>query len=456
MTQAIANSTTAPEEEIRLWDTIPRMFETGVILIVLFLFSEALLSPLLASETKPDGNPILRIMWLPIYALVLGFAIWKAKTFAAICLRMPFLVALMAVTAASVLWSIDSGLTFRRAIAVVMTTGMGLHLANRYNWNEMLTLFGLIWFFLAALSFVIAIGMPTIGIEQEGDHIGAWRGLWFQKNAFGGHMSRATLLFAFLIISRPDMRKIWIVGLLMAIALVLLSTSKTSLVGMVLGFAILGVGVLMKRGARLALVLSWVSVLFMGVLGSIIVFAPELIGQVLGRDLTLTGRTDIWQALGYVIAERPWLGHGYGAFWNEGSAPAEYVKDLVEWDVPTAHNGWMETWLSVGMVGMGLFAVGYFVTIIRAFFAAVSSWNGLFALGFLAQFFLFNLSESMILQQNSIVWVTYIALAAALVRQSVSDRQSRPGRGSAGRQRELLPVAGGPRHPRMSGIMRPL
>ena len=316
MAQFLAAPSKPVEDPVRLWDTIPRMFETGLMLLLLFLFSEALLSPLLASESKPDGSPILRLMWLPVYALVLGFAIWKAKTFAAICLRMPFLVALMAVTAASMLWSIDPGLTFRRAIAVVMTTGMGLHIANRYTWQEMLTLFGLIWFFLAALSFVIAIGMPAIGIEQEGDHVGAWRGLWFQKNAFGGHMSRATLLFAFLIISRPEMRKIWIVGLLMTIALVLLSTSKTSLVGMALGFAILGVGVLMKRGARLALVLSWVSVLFIGVLGSIIVFAPELIGEALGRDLTLTGRTDIWEALGYVIAERPWLGHGYVfAFW---------------------------------------------------------------------------------------------------------------------------------------------
>jgi len=443
-----------PKDTVRLWDTIPHMIETGTVLLLLFLFSEGLLGPLLASEEQPDGNPILRIMWLPTYAVVLSLAIFKAKALVLMGLRMPALVALLLVTVASVLWSIDAGLTMRRAVAVVMTTGLGLHLANRYNWQEMLTLFGLIWFFLAALSFVISIGMPAIGLEQEGDHAGAWRGLWFQKNALGGHMSRSAFLFAFLISASPDLRKIWVVGLLMSVGLVLLTTSKTALIGMLLGFAILATGLLMKRGARLALVISWLTVVFTGVLGAVLVFQPELLVSVLGRDLTLTGRTDIWEALGYVIAERPWLGHGYGAFWGIGSGPADYVKDLVQWDVPTAHNGWMETWLSVGLVGMGLFAMGFFATILRAVSVSFSSWNGVFALGFLAQFFLFNLSESMILQQNSIVWASYVAISAALLRQRIVGKKTRDER-LVRRQRNLLPVAAA-RNPAVSRSIRPL
>ncbi len=435
MAQTIADD----RETVRLWDTIPRMAETGLMLILLFLFAEALLGPLLASEQEPDGSPILRIMWLPVYVLVLALAVMRTRTLILVSVRMPLLIMLLGVTAASVLWSIDTAVTFRRAIAVIVTTGLGLHLANRYNWQEMLTMFGLIWLILAGLSYVISLGMPAIGLEQDGDHIGAWRGLWFQKNALGGHMSRATLLFAFLMITAPDLRRLWIFGLILTIGLVFLSTSKTSLVGMLLGFGILGTGFLMRRGARLALVLLWLAVLFTGILSAIVVFQPELLVSVLGRDLTLTGRTDIWVALGYVIVDRPWLGHGYGAFWTIGSAPADFVKDLVQWDVPTAHNGWMETWLSVGLVGMGLFALAYLATVARAFIAALSSWNGIFALGFLAQFFLFNLSESMILQQNSIVWLTYIAISAKLVGQSVLDRKQRPLR-QARAPRDLLPA----------------
>ena len=436
MTQAIID----PPETVRLWDTIPRMGETALTLVLLFLFAEALLGPLLASEQQPDGNPILRIMWLPVYAIVLGLAVLRAKTLTLMSLHMPLLVLLLGLTAASVLWSIDGAVTFRRAIAVIMTTGLGLHLANRYNWREMLTMFGLIWLFLAGLAYVISLGMPAIGLEQDGDHVGAWRGLWFQKNALGGHMSRATFLFAFLIITGRSLRRLWIWGLVLTIGLVFLTTSKTSLLGMLLGFSILGVGVLMKRGMRLALIILWFAVVFIGLFSAIIVFQPELLVSVLGRDLTLTGRTDIWEALRFVIIDRPWLGYGYGAFWAIGSEPADFVKDIVQWDVPTAHNGWIETWLSVGLVGMGLFALSYLATLGRAFVASFRGWNGVFALGFMAQFFLFNLSESMILQQNSIVWLTYVAISAKLVSQSVRSKPLRPD-GRSSRQRDLLPIA---------------
>lgn len=436
MTQAMASQ----QDTVRLWNTIPQMIETGIILLVLFLFSEGLLGPLLTSEEQPDGNPFLRIMWLPTYAVVLILAAIKAKSSLIMGLRMPVLMLLLMVTVASVSWSIDPGLTMRRAFAVVMTTGFGLHLANRYNWQELLTLFGLIWFFLAALSIVVAIGIPAIGIEQDGDHVGAWRGLWFQKNAFGGHMSRSAFLFGFLIFAYPALKRFWIIGLLMSIGLVLLTTSKTSLVGLLIGFGILATALLMKRGARLALVVCWFAVVFVSVFGALLVFQPETLVAVIGRDLTLTGRTDIWEALGYVIADRPWLGHGYGAFWGIGSGPADYVKDLVQWDVPTAHNGWMETWLSVGLVGMALFALGYLAAILRALSLSFSSWNGVFALGFLAQFFLFNLSESLILQQNSIVWVSYVAISAALARQRVSGGTPRDVR-LVQRERDLLPIA---------------
>lgn len=428
-------------EPVRLWNSIPAMVETGVILILLFLFSEALLGPLLASEEEPDGNPVLRLMWLPVYAIVIGLGLLQARKFIAMSWQMPFLVALLLLTAASVFWSIDQALTMRRMIAAGMTTVFGLHLASRYNWRELLTMFGLIWFLLGCLSYVISIGMPAIGLEQEGDHVGAWRGLWFQKNTLGGHAARSSFLFAFLLLTGKDLRRLWTAGLVLSIGLVLLSTSKTSLLGLLIGFLILGLGAAMKRGARLALVLAWFATTIGSLITAIVVFQPALVLQILGRDATLTGRTDIWAALAHVIAERPWLGHGYGAFWAPGSAEAEFVREQVQWAAPTAHNGWLETWLSVGLVGLMIFTLSFITTIGRAIMAAFADWNGIFALGFLAQFFLFSLSESSILQQNSIVWLSYASVAGILMRQGRQRaRQNKPG--SVRRERDLVPITG--------------
>ena len=437
----MSNELAERREPVQLWHSIPAIFETGIILLLLALFSEALLGLLLASEREPDGNPVLRALWLPIYAVVILLGLVHIRKFISMSWQMPILMALLLLIAASVFWSIDQALTARRVVAAGMTTIFGLYLASRYNWRELLTLFGLIWLFLAVLSYVIVLSMPAIGLEPSGEYAGAWRGLWFQKNTLGGHMSRSVFLFAFLILTGTDLRKVWITGLVLSLGLVLLSASKTSLVGVLLGFSVLAGAMLMKRGARIALVLTWFGVTFAGIFVSIAVFQPELIFAALGRDATLTGRTDIWAALAHVIADRPLLGHGYGAFWAPDSAEADFVREQVQWEAPTAHNGWLETWLSVGLVGLVVFTLNFLATIGRAVAAAFQGWNGVFALGFLAQFFLFSLSESSILQQNSIVWLSYAAVSGILMRESLRRRNTRTGK-SGYRQRDLLPIKG--------------
>ena len=48
----------------------------------------------------------------------------------------------------------------------------------------------------------------------------------------------------------------------------------------------------------------------------------------------------------------------------------------------------------------------------------MTSPAGVFAVGFLAQFMLFAMSESIILAQNSILWATYAFVAAKLAMEA--------------------------------------
>lgn len=406
---------------MNLAGSIPVLIETGIVLILLLLFSEALLGPLLADEKNPESSTVLRLMWPPVYFVVVLLVLSRLWAAINLVFRLPLIILLLLWVAASVTWSIDQGVTFRRVIAIGMTTLFGFHLAMRYNWRELLTLFGITWLILGAGAAIVALTIPQIGVESE-LHVGAWKGLWFQKNTLGGHMGRACLLFGFLAITERKWRNVWLVGLLMAIILVLLSTSKTALLGMLVGVAVLAVGAIMRRGPLLTLSMIWGVVFFGGVLVSIIVFQPDLFFELLGRDAGLTGRTEIWVVLQELIDQRPLLGYGYGAFWAEGSGPATYVKDLTQWDVPTAHNGWLETWLAVGVVGVVLFAVSFVLTLVRAVATATKSWTGFFVIGYLLQFILFSMSESIILHQNTIVWVTYVAIAGSLVQQNLGRK----------------------------------
>lgn len=420
------------DEKLTLIRSLPVMIETVVVVFILFLFSEALVAPLLADETDPESSRLLRMMWLPIYGVIGLLACLRLPGMLAISLRMPMTLLVLMLIGISTLWSIDGDVTFRRFIALALTTAFGVWLAARYTWRDLLAILGLTWLLLAVGSLVAALAVPSFGVESN-VHAGAWRGLWFTKNIMGGNMARASLLFGVLALTQTHLRKVWIGGFLISIVLVIMSTSKTSLLGMLLGFGILVLGAIMRRGPVSALAITWASVTFGGVLALVFVFQPDFIFEMLGRDPSLTGRTDIWAALTDVIADRPWFGYGYGAFWTEGSLAAEYVREQTQWRVPTAHNGWLELWLGVGAIGVGAFAISFLASTLRAIGTAFNNWYGFFALGFILQFLLFSMSESIIFQQNAITWLTYVAISGALLQQTLKNQSIKPSRPRRGR-----------------------
>ncbi len=399
-------------QEVNLRNTLI-VLEIAIAGLLLVLFSEGFVTRLIAPEQEVEGSTILRLMWLPAYGFVAILALMNARRFGQVILRSPFLIALIALASVSCLWSIDPALSFRRGIAISFTTLFGLYLAARFNWRELLILFGGVWFFLAIASLVAGALFPDFARMSE-IHVGAWRGMWWEKNAMGGHMARAGFIMMFLAVVDTRRRPFWVIGIMLTVALVLLSTSKTALVGTLVGALVIVVGGWMRRGPITALSIGWAGVSLAGSVLLALVIAPEAVFGLLGRDATLTGRTDIWSALVTAIAERPWLGYGYGAFWPADSEPAYWIRKIVDWPAPTAHNGWLDTWLSIGLLGVGLFALNFVIALVRAFTRAVQGWSGIFAIGFMAQFALFSMSESIVLQQNAIIWVLYSAIIGRL------------------------------------------
>lgn len=403
--------------------TLALLIELAAVFACLVMFTEGLLPRLFASETNPE-SAFLRLLWLPVYGLVLLGCVWMLPRIWSAAIRLPFLIFILALACASFLWSIDPEVSQRRGIAITATTLAGLFLAARYDWRTLLRLLGAVWIFLAFISFAAGLVAPGFAVMDE-VHVGAWRGLWWEKNAMGGHMARAAFLCAFLFLMDRPWRIVWGGGVLLCAALVLLSTSKTALLGLMLGFGVLAVAGWMRRGVVTTVSTIWLGVILAGAASLVLVLEPGLVFQALGRDATLTGRTDIWSALFDAISERPLLGYGYGAFWDLMSEPAYKVRLATDWLVPTAHNGWLETALSIGLLGLGGFALNFLLMLVRSAWLSISSWTGAFALGVCAQFLLFSISESIALQQNAIVWVTYVAVAAK-VALSVRDQARRP------------------------------
>jgi len=63
-----------------------------------------------------------------------------------------------------------------------------------------------------------------------------------------------------------------------------------------------------------------------------------------GRDATLTGRTQVWASLLPVVMSRPLAGGGFGVFWTPGR------QDLYQ--ISGAHSGYLDVLLGLGFIGI--------------------------------------------------------------------------------------------------------
>lgn len=80
----------------------------------------------------------------------------------------------------------------------------------------------------------------------------------------------------------------------------------------------------------------------------------EMFVQSLGRDMTLTTRTDMWPVL-LRMQDSPLLGAGFNTFWA-GPRLVQLEQALGGFFLQ-AHNGYLEMYLNGGLVGVGLLVV---------------------------------------------------------------------------------------------------
>jgi exopolysaccharide production protein ExoQ len=167
-------------------------------------------------------------------------------------------------------------------------------------------------------------------------------------------------------------------------------------------------------------------VVLIGVMGWIALWASELRGfvaQNLGRAPTLTERTDIWAAV-LRLPTNPLVGAGFSSVWltPEGWALSQDLK------IPHSHNGFLETFLNGGLVGVALLIA---VLLLAARQAArqlsARMYSGAFFVACVITGIVYNFTEVTFNNGNAIgllLWL--IALSAP---DGISVRQPRvPGR----------------------------
>lgn len=87
--------------------------------------------------------------------------------------------------------------------------------------------------------------------------------------------------------------------------------------------------------------------------------------KALGRDPTLTGRTDIWREVWALIELRPVLGYGLGAPWVDHAWTGDQLFERLTFWLRIAHQGYLDAWLQLGIIGLALFVAIIVVSLLR-------------------------------------------------------------------------------------------
>lgn len=137
----------------------------------------------------------------------------------------------------------------------------------------------------------------------------------------------------------------------------------------------------------------------------------------LGKDPTLTGRTEIWEILLNKIHDRP-FGYGYNGFWQPWRGLANpgmgITPGFSQYEAPHAHNGFIEIGLQLGYLGFAIFSAIFLLLLVKSLirlFPATAKEN---VLPFMILLFLgvSNIAET---QWNGLIGPNYTWLLLSLL-----------------------------------------
>lgn len=136
----------------------------------------------------------------------------------------------------------------------------------------------------------------------------------------------------------------------------------------------------------------------------------------LGRNSTLSGRTEVWSVIIDMIKLHPILGYGYNSIWIAGHK-LDYIQSMVNWPVTHSHNGYLDICLNIGAIGLSVFLIGFFRTFCTAIrnLPLLKFAHDFWPLMYITFLFIYNLTETAILTNNSIFWALYVASTMSLV-----------------------------------------
>jgi O-antigen ligase len=329
--------------------------------------------------------------------------------------RMLTLLALL--TVMSAIWSQDPMRSALFGLFYLFGTLFAYYLAIRFDAEDIIALVMRTGTVVFIACMILVLFYPGFGIMHNDPRVASsWQGMFIGPTSAA---KCSVFLLSPALISksaRPGRRVAYIMAMGLMIFRTHAVTAIFAVIAYILFIAMLRISRRLDRKLRvIALVASAVSV------GLICVFGFEIIANVLPifrRDLTLSGRTEIWSALTGVILQRPLLGYGYYAFWQTPSAELMNVLHATNWSFGYAHNGILEIALQLGLLGVVVFGATLLGAAGDALFCVRNDLTGRYDwfVGVIVLTLVYNMDEATVVWPNELLSILYVVACCSLAR----------------------------------------
>jgi O-antigen ligase len=378
------------------------------------------IEPLDAMAQTLEGSAFDRLVLTGLLVAGLIVLAGRAERVGALLRDNKLLVVFFCYCTVSVLWSDFPFVAFKR-----LTKGIGnltmvlIILSDPHPAAAIRRFLACSGFLLIPLSVLLIKYYPALGrIYNAWTWEAYFTGVSTDKNGLGGICLIVGLASFWRIIEESRQKHSLLKGPLLAPSIILAmafwlfgkADSSTSVACFLLGAALI---VITTRfvGSEPAHVHVIVTAVAMTVLlGVLFPNGYSYVVEALGRNTTLTGRTEIWDDL-FRMDFSPWVGTGFESFWL--GERADYMANRYYFHPNQAHNGYIEMYVNLGLIGVGflvlLMASGY-----KRITAAYREHTGLgpLRLALFVTAAVYNVTEATFKVMHP-VWIVFLLAIAA-------------------------------------------
>ena len=376
------------------------------------------------SQALEEGNSLDRAIFAGLIILSLVILLLRSFNWGGFFARNFFLTIFLLFALTSVMWSDFPFVAFKRWFRdlgdylVIL-----LVVSDPHPIEAVRTVLRRLCFLFVPLSILLVKYFPYIGKQYE---------FWSGNNMFVGAATSKNMLGVACLISGiyffwdtfsrwPNRRErgaklailVNLALFAMTLYLLRLSNSATSQVCLVLGCMVVAAANLrlMKRHPGILKVAIPLALCAYMILQFGFGINGEIAGMV-GRNANLTGRTDLWKFL-LGMHTNPVLGTGYESFWLGPRLAAVWAM-FVGSGINEAHNGYLETYINLGLIGLLVLSV-YLIASFRKIGKALSSGFSLasLSLALWTVLLFYNVTESAF-RGSQVMWVVFLLGAIAV------------------------------------------